>query len=86
MKETFSLCLFGFFLFFSSEESSVHIVASVATVARGIEKRQTMGVRSPSRVGSMCEARSRKTDSLPSQFEWCKTVRPMDGFSFGATS
>lgn len=68
-----------------SKESSVHIVATVATVARGIEKRQTMGLRSPSRVKSMCEARSRKTGSLPSQFEWCKTVRPMDGFSFGAT-
>lgn len=80
-----SLCLFGFFLFFS-EESSVHTGAFVATVARGIEKRQTMGVRSPGRVRSMCEARLRKTGSLPSQFEWCKTVRPMDGFSFGATS
>lgn len=81
-----SLCLFGFFLFFSSKESRVHTGATEAAVARGIEKRQTMGVRSPSRVKSMCEARSRKTGSLPSQFEWCKTVRPMDGFSLGATS
>lgn len=30
-----------------SKESSVH---TVAAVARGIEKRQTMGVRSPGRV------------------------------------
>lgn len=42
MKEL-ALCLFGFFFFFSSKESSVHTEATVATVARGIEKRQTMG-------------------------------------------
>lgn len=86
MMKKLSLSVYSAFsFFFLSKESSVHIVATVAAVARRIEKRQTMGVRSPSRVKSMCEARSRRTDSLSSQFEWCKTVRPMDGFSFGAT-
>lgn len=41
-EENFLSLSIRLFLFFFSKESSVHIVATVATVARGIEKRQTM--------------------------------------------